>query len=138
MTYSQISGAMSDRLTHSVRIVRSIASQARRRYRENGRYRILGPRFKPLLAVDNHILNALHRSSIERIEAGLEYVRFPVGKILTVVTVESQWIYFVEEGLISVISEYGVSRPIEIGMIGREGVFIRVVFLAMIGQLSGV
>jgi CRP-like cAMP-binding protein len=34
----------------------------------------------------------------------------------------SEWIYFVEDGMISLVSEYEPGRMIEVGMIGREGV----------------
>ena len=84
MTYSRISGAMYDGRMHSVRVVRSIACQARWRYRAITEIDSTSPqpRFGQLLAIGNFVLNALHRSSLERIEAGLEFVRLPVGNIV--------------------------------------------------------
>ncbi len=98
MTYSRISGAMYDGRMHSVRTVPSIACQARRRYPAITKIDRASPetRFGQHLAMSNFILKALHRPSLERIEAGLEFVRLPVGNILIEADVANEWIYFVE------------------------------------------
>lgn len=75
------------------------------------------------MAIVNLLLNALHRSSLARIQAGLEFVRLSAGEILIDAAASNDWLYFVEDGLVSIVSEYGSGRLIEVGMIGREGVF---------------
>lgn len=50
-------------------------------------------------------------------------MQLPAGNILVEPSDTNDWMYFVEEGLVSVVSEHGGNRLIEVGMVGREGVF---------------
>jgi CRP-like cAMP-binding protein len=69
------------------------------------------------------LLTELEGPSLARIKAKLEPVQLPVRDVLVEAGGTSEWMYFVEDGLISLVSEYEPGRLIEVGMIGREGVF---------------
>ena len=71
----------------------------------------------------NLLLNALDETSLALIEASLEHVQLPARQVLVEAGTSMEWVYFVEDGLISLLSEYEAGRLIEVGMIGREGVF---------------
>ena len=71
----------------------------------------------------NLLLNALDQTSLALIEARMEFVQLPAREFLVRAGSSTEWVYFVEDGLISLLSEYEPGRLIEVGMIGREGVF---------------
>ncbi len=73
------------------------------------------------MAYANQLLNALNQASIAPWRDTLEHVRLPLRTVLADIGVEDKWIYFVETGLISLLSEYEQGRMIEVGMVGLEG-----------------
>jgi CRP-like cAMP-binding protein len=74
------------------------------------------------LAFANQLLNALDREPISPWRDALELVPLPFRTVLAAESSKDDWIYFVESGLISLLSEYEAGRMIEVGMIGPEGV----------------
>jgi CRP-like cAMP-binding protein len=73
------------------------------------------------LAFANQLLNALDPGSIAQWRDALERVPLPFRTVLTPTGAREDWIYFVESGLISSLSEYEPGRMIEVGMVGPEG-----------------
>jgi CRP-like cAMP-binding protein len=71
----------------------------------------------------NLLLNALDEASLARVEGKLELVSLPIRNVLVEAGGTTEWLYFIEDGLISLVSEYEAGRMIEVGMIGREGLF---------------
>ena len=75
------------------------------------------------MAFVNLLLNDLEVSILKLLQPQLELVRLEVRQSLVKAGEISEWIYFVEDGLISLVSEYEPGRHIEVGMVGREGFF---------------
>ncbi len=73
------------------------------------------------MAFANQLLNALDQASIAPWRDTLEYVPLPLRTVLAHIGVADDWIYFVEAGLISLLSEYDPGHMIEVGMVGPEG-----------------
>lgn len=71
----------------------------------------------------NLLLNAMDAASLSRIQPHLELVKLEMRQTLVKPGEVSDWVYFVEDGLISLVSEYEPGRLIEVGMVGREGMF---------------
>ncbi len=75
------------------------------------------------MRVDNLLLRALNDASLARITAHLELITLSSRDTIVEAGGSTEWMYFIEGGLISLISEYEPGRMIEVGMIGREGLF---------------
>lgn len=75
------------------------------------------------MSIVNYLLNGLKKASLERLIPNMELVQLPYRSLLVEAGSTSDWVYFIEDGLISLVSEYEPGRLIEVGMIGREGVF---------------
>lgn len=73
------------------------------------------------MAFANQLLNALDQKSIAPWRDALELVHLPLRTEIASVGSQDEWIYFVESGLISLLSEYEPGRMIEVGMVGPEG-----------------
>lgn len=73
------------------------------------------------MAFANQLLNALDEQSITSWRDKLELVHLPFRMVLTPMGGKAEWIYFIESGLISLLSEYEAGRMIEVGMVGSEG-----------------
>lgn len=73
------------------------------------------------MAFANQLLNALDEKSIAPWRDALELVPLPFRSVLAPVNSVDEWIYFLESGLISLLSEYEPGRLIEVGMVGAEG-----------------
>lgn len=73
------------------------------------------------MAFANRLLNALDPASIAFWGDDLERVPLPFREVLAPIGSRDEWIYFVEAGLISLLSEYEPGRLIEVGMVGAEG-----------------
>src|SRR3984893_3469869 len=69
----------------------------------------------------NLILSRLTGSDFRLIEADLEDVDLPVRKILEQSHRRIDSVYFPESGFASVVAKGGEKEPIEVGIIGREG-----------------
>jgi CRP-like cAMP-binding protein len=67
----------------------------------------------------NRVLSGLLRKDFALLEPHLEAVDLPVRKQLAARNKRVQQVYFPESGFASVVSDGG--RPIELGIIGREG-----------------
>jgi CRP-like cAMP-binding protein len=69
----------------------------------------------------NSILSCLAERDFKLIEADLEDVDLPVRKVLERAHRRIDSIYFPESGFASVVADVGGKRPIELGIIGRDG-----------------
>ena len=75
------------------------------------------------MAFVNQLLRAASDDVQALIEAEMKPVSLPFRSVLVEAGSPMDHIYFLEDGLISLVSEYEPSRLIEVGMIGREGFF---------------
>lgn len=75
------------------------------------------------MAFANHLLNAFSGETLAFLAARAELVPLTSRSVLVEAGSTTEWLYFVEHGLISLVSEYEPGRLIEVGMIGREGLF---------------
>jgi len=75
------------------------------------------------VAFVNLLLNALDEPSLKAVAPSLEYIKLDARQTLVEAGSTSDWIYFIEDGLISLLSEYEPGRLIEVGMVGREGIY---------------
>jgi len=73
------------------------------------------------LAIANQLLNSLDPKTIAPWRGTLELVKLPFRTVIAPIGSSDDWIYFVESGLISLLSEYEPGRMIEVGMVGPEG-----------------
>ncbi len=69
----------------------------------------------------NHILTALTRSDRDLLAAYLKPIELPLRKVLENEREEIKIICFPESGFVSVVAHADSNRPIEVGIIGREG-----------------
>jgi CRP-like cAMP-binding protein len=69
----------------------------------------------------NIILQRLDPSDLQLIEPHLERVQLERSTVLETVGEDVKFVYFVEEGMLSVISKMEYGRDVEVGVIGREG-----------------
>ncbi len=69
----------------------------------------------------NLMLAAMPKSFMDKIEPSLSKVDLPQGSLLVKPDTDIQWIYFIERGMASVNSLDLSGTPVEVGIIGREG-----------------
>jgi CRP-like cAMP-binding protein len=75
------------------------------------------------MAFVNQLLSAAADDVQALIRAQMTSVSLPFRSVLVEAGSPMDHIYFLEDGLISLVSEYEQGRLIEVGMIGREGFF---------------
>lgn len=75
------------------------------------------------MAFVNLLLEALNEATHEYLQPYLELVPLKVRDTLATTGGHTDWVYFVEDGLISLVSEYEPGTIIEVAMVGREGLF---------------
>jgi CRP-like cAMP-binding protein len=69
----------------------------------------------------NHLLNSLSASDRDLVQPHLEPITMALRHSVEERSKPIKQIYFVEEGIVSVVSTAGDGKEIEIGLIGREG-----------------
>src|SRR4051795_11221690 len=69
----------------------------------------------------NRLLLALSVQDVSLLQAQLEPVCLPVGMRLAEPNTPIQHVYFLDEGIASVVASTPQGRRIEVGIIGREG-----------------
>jgi CRP-like cAMP-binding protein len=72
-------------------------------------------------AYENHLLAALTDEEHRRLAPHLELVRLAPGKILYQPDDKVRHAYFLEDGMVSLLSTTHDGRSVEVGMIGNEG-----------------
>lgn len=72
-------------------------------------------------ALRNHLLAAVSQAERERFFADLEPVTLSLRQILYGIGAPLEHIYFVEQGIASILTMMADGTTIEVGMIGREG-----------------
>ena len=85
----------------------------------------------PVTAVRNLTLASLPRTLYDKLSPHLFHVDLPQGFVLVKSEREIQWIYFLERGMGSMNSMDIEGTPVEVGIIGREGI---VGVQALLGQ----
>jgi len=73
------------------------------------------------LAFGNQLLSNLDEAAIAPWRDTLEHFPLKFRTVLSPMGSKSDFVYFVEDGLISLLSEYEPGRMIEVGIIGPEG-----------------
>lgn len=71
---------------------------------------------------NNHILNALSEEDYERLIPHLEQVDLPLSEIIYHPEETIKYLYFLNNGMSSVIATTPLGESVEIGVIGREGI----------------
>lgn len=72
-------------------------------------------------AIANHLLAALPRTEYQRLLAGLELVTLTFGKVLYEPGHPIRHVYFPNDSLVSLLTLADGHLPLEVGMVGREG-----------------
>jgi CRP-like cAMP-binding protein len=75
----------------------------------------------PCSAQKNRLLAALPQEDLARFFANLQPVSLPLKEVLCDVGAAIDQVYFIEEGVASVLATMADGTSIEVGMIGREG-----------------
>jgi len=79
----------------------------------------------------NHLLQSLSRQDLERLYPMLQKVSLTPRRILQHAGVPIEHLYFVEEGLVSVLAKIDEHNAVEVLLIGREGAVGSTVALGM-------
>ncbi len=69
----------------------------------------------------NHILSTLSPEEVERLRPHLEPIELPSGKVLFRPDETIEYVYFPENGMVSVVAYTEDGHGAEVGVIGREG-----------------
>src|SRR4051794_12414582 len=69
----------------------------------------------------NLILSRLDPADLDLLLPHLEPVELPIRKVLATAGKQFRTVYFPESGFASVVANGASARPIEVGIIGREG-----------------
>ncbi|MET3899110.1 CRP-like cAMP-binding protein [Devosia sp. UYZn731] len=69
----------------------------------------------------NLLLNGMHLDDFALIQGALEPVQIEFKTVLERPGKGIDFVYFPEEGLLSIISRFETSRDVEVGIVGREG-----------------
>jgi CRP-like cAMP-binding protein len=70
----------------------------------------------------NRILAALPQADLDRFFASLQPVSLPLKHLLYQVGAPLDWIYFIEQGVASILTSMANGSTIEVGMVGSEGI----------------
>ena len=70
----------------------------------------------------NKILSALPQEEFERLRPKLREVSFPIGKSIYLPEQEIEFVYFVNDGIVSWLATLADGSTVEAGVIGSEGV----------------
>src|SRR5260370_680319 len=70
----------------------------------------------------NRILAAVPQEDFDRFFASLQPVSLTLKEVLHEVGAPLDWVYFIEQGVASVLTSMANGASIEVGMIGREGI----------------
>jgi CRP-like cAMP-binding protein len=69
----------------------------------------------------NHLLRALSPNDLDRLQPHLEPVALPLREVLVEPNTPISYVYFVEQGICSVVAVAKSNKQIEVANIGREG-----------------
>ena len=69
----------------------------------------------------NRLLSALSEEDFERLKPHLEPVTLKRGQVLHKPRWPIEHVYFIEDGLVSVVAEVPRDKPVEVWLLGREG-----------------
>lgn len=69
----------------------------------------------------NHVLASLTAEDRARLDGHLEPVDLPLRKVLEIPNTKIKYVYFPQDGMVSVVALAGKRRKAEVGIIGRDG-----------------
>src|SRR5713101_1214030 len=81
--------------------------------------------------VGNSVLRALSRPESRRLLAGCKQVSLTYGEILCEAGEQIQHVYFLNDGLISLLTPVRGHMSVEVGLVGREGMAGMPLFLGI-------
>ena len=70
----------------------------------------------------NSILAALPKATFDKLAPHLTFMDLPQGTVLVEAHKNSRWLYFLERGMGSISSSDFSGTPVEVGIVGREGI----------------
>jgi CRP-like cAMP-binding protein len=70
---------------------------------------------------NNRLLAALSKSDLDRLNGQLKPINFKQHDTLSQAGGEARYVYFLEDGIASVVSELKGGSTVEVGLVGREG-----------------
>lgn len=70
---------------------------------------------------ENRILAAFPAETRERLDPGFEVIELQRGQVIHAAGDPIEYIYFIEQGLVSVVKTMSDGRMVEVGTIGKEG-----------------
>src|SRR6266700_179928 len=70
----------------------------------------------------NRILAAVPQEDLDRFFASLQPVSLPLKHLLYRIGAPLDTVYFIEEGVASILTSMANGATIEVGMVGREGI----------------
>jgi CRP-like cAMP-binding protein len=70
----------------------------------------------------NRILSALPQAELDRLRSHLQAIALPQGQVLHEAGAAIEYVYFIEQGVGSVLTTMADGRAIEVRMVGRESV----------------
>ncbi|MEO8686306.1 MAG: Crp/Fnr family transcriptional regulator, partial [Devosia sp.] len=71
--------------------------------------------------VKNLLLRAMDPWSFSLLAPSLEAVTLPAKRVLGAAGAKIEWVYFPDDGMLSIVSHQRLRRDVEMGVIGREG-----------------
>jgi len=71
--------------------------------------------------IDNRLLLALPQEELDRLRPHLEPVDLPLGQMLLRPNELIDYVYFPQEGMVSLVLQLEDDRVIEVGLVGKEG-----------------
>jgi CRP-like cAMP-binding protein len=83
----------------------------------------MAPRSTPNFSFGNRLLDGLPASAHERLRPHLETVALTFNETIHEPGRQAEYVYFPTTGLISMVASAGNGLSIEIGMVGKEGMF---------------
>ena len=75
----------------------------------------------PISKVKNLLLRAMDPWSFSLLGPSLEAVTLPAKRVLGTPGTKIDWAYFLDDGMLSIVSHHIGQRDVEMGVIGREG-----------------
>lgn len=95
----------------------------------------MGPPFATPHTLHNRLLTQLSQEDFGHLKPHLTRVRLVPGQVLIEEGEATEHVFFIEEGIVSLVAEAGYKRPgVQVAMIGREGM---VSGLALLGPEQG-
>jgi CRP-like cAMP-binding protein len=83
----------------------------------------------PARPLENHILACLPAQDADQLRLNLEPISFPLGEVVYEVNDPIDYVYFIESGMVSLVSLTEEGETFEVGIVGYRGIVGATVFL---------